>query len=352
MSGENAARSLRVLLLGFGHVGRRLLEILGPERKRHTGLASLRISWVGVATKNHGSVVDPAGIDPAALLDHWGRHRSLYGLPGGTATCRSEELARDLDYDVLVDLTPLSIAGRGEPAATYLRTALRRGAACVTANKGPIAFHYPELVTLAGPRGHRLRFEATVLDGTPVFSLVREGLRGCRILRVQGVLNSTVNLLLDTVHRGAPAAEGLREAQRAGIAEADPEMDLAGWDAAAKLSILAQVLAGAAVTPADVQREPLSLQQLDLLPSPGPDRTWRYVAEFSDEESGCASVRLLALPREHPLAAVSGTSGALVLHTDLTSPVIIRQDSPTLTDTAYGVIRDLLELASSPRSRV
>lgn len=350
MKDHGSGPAWRVLLLGFGNVGRRLLEILGPERERHPGLAALRISWVGVTTKHHGSLADPAGVDPTLLLDHWRRHGSLLGLPGATDTCRSEEWCRNLEYDVLVDLTPLAITEGGEPAATYLRTALRRGVPCITANKGAIAFHFHELTALAGPRGARLRFEATVLDGAPVFSLARECLRGCRILRVEGILNSTVNLILSTVTSGGRAGDGLRKARLAGIAEADPEMDLAGWDAAAKLSILAQALIGTDISPWDVQRQPLSLEHLDRLPAPAADRTWRYVAAFPDEETGGAVVKLAALPREDPLASVSGTSGALVLHTDLTSPLLIRQDCPTLTDTAYGIIRDLLELYASSRS--
>lgn len=338
---------MRTLWLGFGNVGRKMAAILTRERSRHPALAALDLSIVGLFTATHGSLADSGGIDLEAALGWREREGSFARHRPGFSNLSSLEAVRTLDYDVLVEISVLSIRERGEPALSCVREALRRGRHVVTANKGPLAFAHDELTALAREKGVRLLHESTVMDGAPLFSMVRSSLRGCTIDGLSGILNSTTNFVLNEMERGIALEEAVRSAQEEGFAEADPSHDLEGWDAAAKITVLANALMGARQTPDAVEREgitqvtPARMRQvleagrrLKLV-----CRAWR--------EAGSVRTRvgLEEVARDHPFATLSGNGSVLRLETDLMGPIVVAQEEPDLSDTAYGVLNDLLTLA-------
>ena len=130
----------------------------------------------------------------------------------------------------------------------------RRLAHVVTANKGPAAFAYDELEALAESVDRVFFFEGAVMDGVPVFNLVRETMPAVRIDGFRGVINTTCNFILSELERGMEFDDALAEMQARGIAEADPSLDIDGWDAAAKTAALVNVLMGGAITPHHVTR--------------------------------------------------------------------------------------------------
>ena len=96
--------------------------------------------------------------------------------------------------------------------------------------------------TLAERAGSRVRFEAAVAGGVPVVRAIEHGLAGDRLTRVAGILNGTCNYILSRMERdGVEFRNALAEAQALGFAEADPSQDIEGFDAQAKLAILAHV---------------------------------------------------------------------------------------------------------------
>ncbi len=154
-----------------------------------------------------------------------------------------------LDYDVLVELSTLNISGRGEPAISHVRAALGRGRHVVTANKGPAAFAYRELAELAGEKGVRFLFESAVMDGAPVFSL--EPVL-CRLPGHRASPASSTPRPISSSRAWKPAKAWIAPSKppsALGFAEADPSLDLDGWDAAAKTAILANYFLGADIDP-------------------------------------------------------------------------------------------------------
>ena len=129
----------------------------------------------------------------------------------------------------------------------------------VTANKGPIAHAYADLRDEAERAGVLFRFEATCMDGAPVYNMVRRTLPGVRILGFTGVLNSTTQVVIEAMRQGQSMQDGIEAARRLGITEADAAYDIDGWDSAAKTAALANVLMDARTTP----------QQVDTAASPG-----------------------------------------------------------------------------------
>ncbi len=337
---------MRALILGFGNVGQKMAEILTLERAGFPGLRELKLDVVGLFTLRHGALAGSLDLGQAVTA-----MRSDGRLPADhpQATAMAAlEAVRTLDYDVLIELTVLSIRDRGEPALSYVREALQRGRHVVTANKGPLAFAYHELATLARERDAFLLHESTVMDGAPLFALARSALRGCTIRGVSGILNSTTNYVLSEMERGVALADAVQSAQAEGFAEADPAHDLEGWDAAAKITVLANALMGSNQTPLEVDREGIlgvTAARAQAVLAAGSRlklvcRAWREAGRLHTR------VGLEELPAMHPFSTLSATGSVLRIETDLMGPIVVAQEEPTLCDTAYGVLNDLLTIAA------
>src|SRR5438477_133021 len=176
--------SLRVAILGYGTVARALAGMLAELEPRLREERGVAIAFTAALTQRHGGWLHPGGLTPEAL------HAS--GWPGGAVPAGAKpfsgpglELIAACEADVLVELTPLAPLD-GEPARSHLEAALLRGMHAVTANKGPIAHALAPLRSLARARGRQLRYEATVMDGAPLFNMRERCLPGTRVVRVRG----------------------------------------------------------------------------------------------------------------------------------------------------------------------
>ena len=341
---------MRALLLGFGNVGRAVADIL-VRRDQYPGLAGLDVAVVGIVTGRHGALLNRRGVDLERALAEWrGQGRFSPRHPDHVKTS-ALDATRTVDYDVVVEMTPLTRQARGEPAITHLREALRRGRHAITANKGPLAWAFTDLAKRAARRRVQLLYEATVMDGVPVFNLARHGLRGATVTRVEGILNSTTNAILCALERGGTFADALARAQQEGYAEADPSDDLEGWDGAVKLSVLANVLMGVALPPEAIARDGIvGLDPARVTSVRARGARLKLVCEAWREGRGVRGrVALREIPLDDPFALVEDTSSILRLVTDLAGTVEITEQRPDIGVTAYGVISDLLAVTSAMR---
>jgi homoserine dehydrogenase len=309
-------------------VGQAFARLLETQRK----VFPFRI--VAVHTLRHGSAFDQRGlpIDPA------------FGPRCGSI----EEFLDRARPEMVIEITTLNPA-TGEPALSHIRAAFARSMHVITANKGPIAHAYSDLVDEARRANVEFRFESIVMDGAPIFNLVRNNLPGCKILGFTGVVNSTTNVVIQALENGHTLAEGIAEAQRIGIAEADASYDIEGWDAAAKTAALANVLMNARLTPLDVDRRgigKLTPEKLAELKKQG--KRVRLVARARIVgEAVKLRVRAEVLDDTDILASVRGTSNILVLDTDLMGKVGTVELSPGVEQTAYGIFSDVVDIAKT-----
>ena len=340
-------KPLRILLLGCGNVGRGLVRVLAVERDRYPGLGDLEIEIVGIVTGSRGSVANDSGADLVRALSELEGEGRLTRPNPDSDEMAGLQAARQLDNVVLVELTPLSIELEGEEAIAYIRSALQRSRHVVTANKGPFAFAYRDLMSLADAQGVQLLHESTVMDGAPVLNMARHSLKGCRILELEGILNSTTNYVLSRMEEGLPLTEAVELAQLQGYAEADPTLDLQGWDAAAKICVLANAFMEADLNPANVERrgiENVTMEELQEVGARG--ERLKLICRATRQDGGVsAKVGVETVPAGHPMWSVSGTGSALRITTDLMAPVVVVQDSPGVKDTVYGVLNDLITVA-------
>jgi len=343
---------VRALLLGFGNVGRGVADILA-RRHEYPGLGALDVDVVGIVTGGHGAVVRRRGLDLARVLADWRREGGFPPSHPDHADLDALEAIRAVPCDVVVEMTPLRRRTQGEPAITHVREALRRGRDVVTANKGPLAWAFPDLANEAVRRGRRLLYETTVMDGVPVFNLARHGLRGATVARIEGILNSTTNAILCALERGETFAEALARAQREGYAEADASDDLEGWDAAVKLAALARVLMDAALAPERIAREGIvGIDPSRIADARARGARLKLVCEAWRQGKGVRGrVALREVRLDDPFALVDETSSILRLITDLAGSVVVTEERPDIHVTAYGVISDLLTLSSAVRPR-
>ncbi|HZR26646.1 MAG TPA: hypothetical protein VFA59_23830 [Vicinamibacterales bacterium] len=253
---------------------------------------------------------------------------------------------------VVVESTTLDVK-TGEPAIGHIRAALKGGAHAITVNKGPVAFAYADLAREAATAGRQFLFEGAVMDGVPVFNFARHVLPGITINGFRGVVNSTTNYIITAVEQGDSFGSSLAAMQRAGIAEADASLDIDGWDAAAKTAALANVLLDARITPHDVQRESLTeASTVAIRGARSAGRRMKVVAWARGRGSGVhARVGLMELPEGDLLAGLDGPQNALVLDTDLLGEVAIVELGSGLTQTAYGLLTDLVTISRARPAR-
>ncbi len=319
---------MNIALFGFGNVGRSFVKLL--ERQR----AVYPFRVVAIHTAHHGTAYDLRGVSA--------------DTPFGPAAASAGEFLDKANAEVAVEITSLS-PHDGEPAISHIREAFARGIHVITANKGPIAHAYRELRNEASFRQLLFRFESTVMDGTPVFNLVRHNLPGLTINGFSAVFNSTTQVILEKLREGLPLAEGVRAAQELGIAETDASFDTDGWDSAAKAAALANVLMDAGVTPLQVDRTGIGhLTPHALANLEGNTQRVALVARGWSTANGVQlSVKPELLHLDDPLARLQGTSNLLQIDTDCMGTLGILEFNPTVEQTAYGLFTDLVDIARS-----
>ncbi|MBL8131315.1 MAG: homoserine dehydrogenase [Anaerolineae bacterium] len=334
---------MNIALIGLGAVNRGFLEILrdkGESLKAQYGFAP-RI--VAIATRTRGCLVAPDGMDPAWLLAAQDL-RSEGAARGCETGWDALRIARSAPADVVVEATPTDLTS-AQPALDHCRAAIAGGKHLVLANKGPIALAYDELRRAAAQAGVLLRFEATVMAGTPSLRLGMQALAGCAIRSARGILNGTTNYMLTQMENGVSYDAVLAEAQRLGYAEADPTADVDGWDAAGKAIILAAVLFNVRLTLDQMQVtgiRALTLQDIESARAAG--ERWKLIAEVTPEGGKVAPVRIAL---SHPLAGVAGTTNAVTFNTDLMGDITLIGAGAGRLQTGFGILSDLLDIHHS-----
>jgi homoserine dehydrogenase len=330
-------------LIGFGNVARRFALLLEERRELLMREYALDCRIVGVATRRHGGRFDPRGVDVA---DFSGKESNI-GERASHALDIIERLGQsDADFRVVVETTTLDIAS-GEPAIDHVRAGIAAGCHVITANKGPVAFAYATLRDEAAAAGVSFLFEGAVMDGIPIFNLVRETLPAVAVRGFRGVVNSTTNHILTALERGERFDAALERMQSEGIAEADASLDLDGWDGAAKAAALANVLLDARISPHSVRRT--GIQESDgarARQALADGKRLKLVASAVRDRNGgvSATVEPVELPASDILAGLDGTANALVLQTDLLGDLAICQLGGNLTHTAYALLSDLVTM--------
>jgi homoserine dehydrogenase len=339
---------MRLLFVGFGVVGQGLAELLLERKRQLAEEYGADFSVVGIADTLKGSCHRAEGIDLAEALARVARGESLSRWPDSGSDRDALAMIDAAAADVMLEATYTDIK-TAEPATSHMRAALERGMHVVTTNKGPLALHYHELADLAARKGKHLLFEGTVMAGTPVLNLRRECLAGSGIEAIQGILNGTTNYILTRMGEGLSYEEALGKAQQLGYAEAVPDADVLGWDALAKVTILANVVFGANLRPSDTPCEGITGITAEAIAAAGREgKRYKLIGTVSREGGSVrAEVAPRLVPLSHPLAAVSGPTNAVTFTTAALGEVTVVGPGAGRTATGYAMLNDLLHIQRS-----
>lgn len=340
---------MRILLLGFGNVGREFCELVQSKSGVLKDNFGIECRFVGIATRTRGCVADPDGIDVRDLMEKDSSTGRIDSGTHGTVVPSASEMVADMDYDLLGVCTSTTIKFPDIPTG-YIKGALGRGIDVVTSNKGPLFLGYGDLRDLAKKNKAHFMFEASVMGGTPFFSFSDHCLKGSRILSCEGVMNTTTNYILDLMVTGSSFDDALLDARRKGFAEADPTFDIEGWDSAVKASIIAQVLMGMPPVPLEsIDVEGIAqVNTGDLLEASRSGGAVRLISRIDSEgDSISISVRPEVLPAANPLSRVHGATNGVLFLTDTLGEVFVAGGGIGPRHTAYSMLRDLIEIAES-----
>jgi homoserine dehydrogenase len=249
-------------LVGVGNVGRRVLGLLAEHGD--TLRAEYDVAFSVHCVMDSSGVAISDGFDLNRLLKHKLAGRKLRELPEfreGLAPVRALD---SVQCDILLEASPVNLE-TGEPGLSLCRTALQHGLHVALANKAPLALAHEELDRLATAAGVGILYSATFCGGLPVLNIIRRDMVCGRVLALRGIFNGTTNFILDEMLSGRAYADALREAQERGIAEADPSIDVGGWDTAAKLVIAANTIGDTMITLSDVDVTGIEDVQADRL---------------------------------------------------------------------------------------
>jgi homoserine dehydrogenase len=314
-------RPVRVGLIGFGTIGAGVVRLLRANRAEIARRAGRPIVMRAIADLD---------------LD---TDRGV-ATTGIRLTRDAAALLADPDVDIVLELV-----GGYEPARRFVLEAIRRGKDLVTANKALLAVHGEEIVAAAEAAGVRVGFEASVGGGIPILRTLKEGLAGDRTTAVFGIVNGTCNHVLTTMTReGRSFEDVLTEAQRLGLAEADPSTDVDGIDSAHKLAILTTLAFGVRPRFADIPTEGIRrIEAVDIAFARELGYTIKLLAIAKDHGRSIeARVHPTMIPKSHLLADVGGNFNAIFVRGSALGPTMYYGQGAGASPTATAVVADLI----------
>ncbi len=323
----NNYRNLRVALLGCGSVGAQVARILLEHEDELAARVGSRLELIGIAVRDVNTKRDVE-------------------LPQELFTTDAEQLI--LGADIVIELM-----GGIEPARSLILSAISSGADVVTANKALIATHGEELAGVAEQVGAQLYYEAAVAGAIPIIRPLRESLAGDRINRVMGIVNGSTNYILDRMDRFGDSAEAAAAiASELGFLEADPTLDVEGYDAAQKATILASLAFHTNVPGDAVHREgitQITAGQIEAARKAGYVIKLLAIAERLVDDNGVEGISARVYPalisREHPLAAVHEGKNAVFVEAEAAGSLMFYGAGAGGKETASAVMGDLVSAA-------
>ncbi|HPB73403.1 MAG TPA: homoserine dehydrogenase [Phycicoccus sp.] len=322
-----APAPLRVALLGCGVVGSSVARLLTHHREDLSARIGRPVELVGIAVRRLGRDRSDVPVDP-----------SLFTTDAADLVTRA---------DIVVE-----VIGGIEPTRDLLLTAMKSGAAVVSANKALLAEDGPTLYAAADDAGVDLYYEAAVAGAIPILRPIRDSLAGDTITKVIGIVNGTTNFVLDKMDTtGAGFAETVEVAQALGYAEADPSADIEGFDAAAKAAILASLAFHTRVSSAQVHREGITdVTAADIAAADAMGCVVKLLAiceRVATPDGDAVSVRVhpAMIPRTHPLGSVRDAFNAVFVEAEAAGQLMFYGRGAGGDPTASAILGDVVEVA-------
>lgn len=339
--------TIRYVLVGLGNLGRRFCEVIADKEAFLRERYGLELVLVGAAD-SRGAAYDVHGLDPRRVAQLKRDGSSVGAYPGaGRVGWDALSLVEAADADLLLEALPVNLDKGAEPGLSCIRAAMHQGMHVVAPDKGPLVVAYRELHDLAKANGVQLRFDGTVAGGLPAINLGARDLRGAIVQCIETVPNLVTGYVMDMLADGVAWDAALERARAEGVLEADAAWDLDGWDAAAKLVILANAVLDYPATLDGVARSGIAAVGAEELASARREGCrYRLLARAERQPDGDyeLSVAPTRLSPEHPLGRLGRKQMGVVYTTDIYGVITAIIDEPNPVPSAMTMLRDLLDI--------
>ncbi len=319
-------KTVNIGIIGLGTVGSGVVRLLQRHRDRY-------LSWYGVDLRLARACARSAS------------HAEELGLAPGVFTTDWRDVVSDPEVDVVVELI-----GGDHPATEIFEEAFRNGKHVVTANKSMLSHDMGRMAGLAHDAGVQLKCEAAAAGGIPIVEALERSFAGNEVLTIAGIVNGTTNYMLTRMEReGMSFEDVLADAQRLGYAEAEPSADVDGWDAAAKMAILATIGFNTRVTLADVATvegiRSVTTADIEFARRLGYRVKLLGVARKTGDGLD-VRVHPAMIPVDHQLASVDGVFNAVYVVGDAVGETMFYGAGAGSFPTASAVMGDILAVAT------
>ena len=337
------SEKIKTFVSGLGSVNGSLMTILEAKAERLKNRYGLEFVIVAAADSS-GTALSEKGFDIAQLRKFKQAGGRLSDLPEGT-TRQITETIQTIEFDLILEGSPTNIK-HGGSALTVTRAALERGLTVVLANKGPLVVDYAGIQKLVKRHGGQLAFSATVCGGLPVINIGTRDYVAADISSFKGILNSTSNFLLSEMGAGKNYDSALAEAQHQGIAEADPTLDVEGWDTASKLVIVANSFLDTPTSLENVEVEGIKgIKQTDLVKAAAQGKTIKLLATATKKKDKLTLiVRPEILDRTEFLGRCDGWEMGIEIRSDIYGYTFHKNRDREPISTAAAMLRDAVNL--------
>ena len=329
---------------------------MDPVKVGVLGLGTVGGGTVNVLQRNAEEIARRAGrgivVSHAAARDL--NKPRICSTDGITVTETAQDVVEDPEVQIVVELI-----GGDTLALDLVMRAIENGKHVVTANKALIAKHGNEIFSAAQAKGVIVAFEAAVAGGIPIIKAIREGLAANQIEWLAGIINGTGNFILTEMRdKGRDFDDVLKEAQDLGYAEADPEFDVEGIDAAHKLTILASIAFGIPLQFEKAFTEGITkITREDVTYAEELGYRIKHLGVSRRTEKGIElRVHPTLIPERRLIANVDGVMNAVLVQGDAVGPTLYYGAGAGDEPTASAVVADIVDvvrvLTSDPENRV
>jgi len=341
---------INAILIGFGNVSQGFVSVLTEKTDRLKAFG-INLTLVGVVegTRRDGkshSAYSVDGLDLETLLRIKLQGGSVSTYPNAGGHDSALDLIKKSRAHLMLEATPTNLRN-GEPALTYLKTALELGMHVVTANKGPLVFALRELEELAKRNRVELKYSAAVAGALPIIPIGDYALTGANVSSIEGILNGTSNYVLTQMaEKGIEMKEALAYAQVRGIAEADPRLDIQGDDTAVKLLIATNSIMHFNAKISEVKISGIQhLTREDVLAARKRGHTLKLIGTAHNRDGSLdMKVGVEEIGPDHPFFWVNGTWKGATLDTDLLGKIVLIGGSSNPKYAAGAMLRDVLNI--------
>ena len=337
----------KIILCGCGGVGKAFIKLLAEKQTTIQKGFGIEAEIVAVVDSTGAAIAQQGGFDLNDLFDHLSSGQKASNLKrSGQEKVSGLEAIKKSGANLLIETTPTNL-GDGEPALSYFKTALSEGMDIVTANKAPLVLRFGEIQDLARSNGCRIKFSGATAAALPTIDLAEISLAGTQILSIEGILNGTSNYILSQISsKGYSYEEALLEAQKLGIAETDPSMDVQGWDTCNKIVLIVNTLFHKRFTPQDVMVtgiEGIRPTEIQAVQKRG--KVLKLIGSVEWQGHNLSlTVSPKELEREHPLAGINGSEKGISYLTDSMGRVNVTGGKSSPVGAAAALLKDLLNL--------